>query len=88
MSQTYGTLVVGHFAKLLSPRRLHQFAKSTSPNCQLHVTKVTILIYYPSYLGGFRILSVIFGQFNNNNNNNVQFSITLKTKVIVLETLI
>jgi hypothetical protein len=101
------------FAKLLSPHRLHQFAKSASPNCQLHVTRVTcqlinstsncalsecspncsekrviVLVYYPSYLGWFRTLSVIYGHNNNNNNNNVQFSIILKTEVIVLESFI
>jgi len=45
-------------------------------------------VYYPSYLGCFRTLSVIFGRNKNNNNNNVQFSIILKTKAIVLESFI
>jgi hypothetical protein len=48
-------------------------------------------VYYPSYLGWFRTLSIIFGHNNNNNNNNgnnLQFSIVLETEAIVLETFI
>jgi len=41
-------------------------------------------VYYPSYLGWFRTLSVVLGH----NNNNVQFSIILKTEAIVLESFI
>jgi len=37
----YGTLVVGHFAKLLSPHRRHQFAKSTSPMMRSQVPSYT-----------------------------------------------
>jgi hypothetical protein len=44
-------------------------------------------VYYPSYLGWFRTLSIIFG-YNNNNNNNVQLNIILKPEVIVLESFI
>jgi hypothetical protein len=56
------------------------------PNCS--EKKVTVLVYYPSYLACFRTLSVIFGHNNKNNNNSVQFSIILKTKAIVLESFI
>jgi len=55
-----------------------------SPNCL--EKRVTVLVYYSSYLGWFRTLSVIFG--HNNNNNNVQFNIILKIEAIVLETFI
>jgi hypothetical protein len=45
-------------------------------------------VYYPSYLDRFRTLSLIFGRNKKKNNNNVQFSIILKTKAIVLESFI
>ncbi len=98
----YGTLVVGHFAKLSFV--LCQVAKSTqtSPVCQIHITKLPTpchqgysansstplqIVHYPNALKLLRYLSVIFGH-NNNHNNNVQFSIILKTEAIVLETFI
>jgi hypothetical protein len=57
-----------------------------SPKCSEKT--VTGLVYYPSYLGCFCTLSVIFGHNNNNNNNNVQFSIIRNTEAIVLESFI
>jgi hypothetical protein len=77
----------------MSPGLQRQPINSTSncalpecfPNCSKK--KVTVLVYYPSYLGWFRTLLAIFGH-NNNNNNIVQFNIILKTEAIVLETLI
>jgi len=76
----------------MSPRLQCQLINSTSngaipefsPNCS--EKRVTILVYYPSYLGWFCTLSVIFR--HNNNNNNGKLTIILKTEAIVLETFI